>query len=310
MAQAKKMYLCSMDHHHGHTQGRVSKNIGLAFFLNLGFAAVELVGGLLTNSVAILSDAFHDAGDCVSLGVSWHLQKVSSRGRDNRYSYGYRRFSLLGALFISMVLLTGSLFIIKESIARLIAPEPAHAQGMLLLAVLGIVINGLAALRMRKGASFNERALFLHIMEDVLGWIAVLTASVIMLFVDLPVIDPLLSLAICVWVLCNVYKNLKGTLKVLLQEIPESVNMEKLETALRALDHVLQVHDLHVWTLDGEQHIMTLHAVIDSNLSMKDRQVLKASIKAVCNEFEIHHVTVEFETEAEECESEKECVIS
>ncbi|MDR0692706.1 MAG: cation diffusion facilitator family transporter [Prevotellaceae bacterium] len=296
-----------MDHHHGHTQGRISGNIDLAFFLNLGFAVIELTGGLLTNSVAILSDAFHDAGDCVSLGVSWYLQKVSGRGRDKRYSYGYRRFSLLGALFLSVVLLIGSAFIIKESIARIIAPEPAHAQGMLLLAVLGIAINGLAALRMRKGASFNERAIFVHIMEDVLGWIAVLAASVVMLLVDFPVIDPILSLAICVWVLYNVYKNLKGTLKVLLQEIPGNVDTEKLETALCALEHVLQVHDLHVWTLDGEQHIMTLHAVISGNLPASDRQALKASIKAVCDGFDIHHVTVEFETETEKCEC--ECTI-
>ncbi|MDR3184679.1 MAG: cation diffusion facilitator family transporter [Prevotellaceae bacterium] len=296
-----------MDHHHGYTQERISKNIGLAFFLNLGFAVIELVGGLLTNSVAILSDAFHDTGDCVSLGVSWYLQKVSNRGRDNRYTYGYRRFSLLGALFISVVLLIGSIFIIKESIARIITPEPAHAQGMLLLAVLGIVINGLAALQMKKGSSFNERALFLHIMEDVLGWMAVLVASVVMLFIDLPVIDPILSLAICVWVLCNAYKNLKGTLKVLLQEIPENVDVEKLETALRALDHVLQIHDLHVWTLDGRQHIMTLHVVIDGNLPEAGRQALKAAVKAVCDDFEIHHVTVEFETGAESGEC--ECVI-
>jgi cobalt-zinc-cadmium efflux system protein len=293
--------------HHEHTHGRISKNIGLAFFLNLGFAGVELLGGLLTNSVAILSDAFHDAADCVSLGVSWYLQKVSVRGRDNRYSYGYRRFSLLGALFLSMVLLFGSLFIIKESVARILTPEPAHAQGMLMLAVLGIVINGVAALRMKKGASFNERAIFLHIMEDVLGWIAVLAASVVMLFVDFPVIDPVLSLAICVWVLYNVYKNLKKTLKVLLQEIPENVDMEKLETTLRALDHVIQMHDLHVWTLDGEQHIMTLHVVIDGDLPEAGRQALKAAIKAACVEFDIHHVTVEFETEAEmeKCE----CII-
>jgi cobalt-zinc-cadmium efflux system protein len=297
-------YLCSMDHHHRRTQERISGNIGLAFFLNLCFAGIELIGGLITNSVAILSDAFHDAGDCVSLGVAWYLQKVSGRGRDSRYSYGYRRFSLLGALFISVVLLIGSVFIIKESVARLITPEPAHAQGMLILSVLGIVINGAAALRMKKGASFNERAIFLHIMEDVLGWMAVLAASVVMLFVDLPIIDPLLSLAICAWVLCNVYKNGKGTLKVFLQEIPEDVDTEKLEAALRALEHVLQIHDLHLWTLDGQQHIMTLHVVIDGNLPAEDRQALKAAIKAVCDGFEIHHVTVEFETETEteQCE--------
>jgi cobalt-zinc-cadmium efflux system protein len=288
-----------MDHHQ-HTHGEASKNIRLAFFLNVAFAAIELVGGLFTNSIAILSDAFHDLCDSISLGVSWILQKVSSRGRDRHYSYGYRRFSLLGALFLSLVLLVGSVFIIKESIGRLLAPEAADAKGMMLLAVLGIVINGMAALRMKKGLSFNERAFFLHIMEDVLGWVAVLVAGVVMMFVDFPMIDPLLSIGICVWVLSNVYKNLKGTLKVFLQEIPENVDAEKLEVALRALPQVAQLHDIHIWSLDGEQHIMTLHAVTDV-LPCEVQQQLKKAIRAVCAAFHIFHVTIELETKTEQC---------
>jgi cobalt-zinc-cadmium efflux system protein len=298
-----------MNHQHPHTQEQVAGNISLAFFLNLGFAAIELVGGLLTNSVAILSDAFHDATDCVALGVSWRLQKIAARGRNCRYSYGYRRFSLLGALFISAALLVGSAFIISESIARIAAPEPAHAPGMLALAVLGIVINGLAALRMKRGASLNERALFLHIMEDVLGWIAVLIASLVMLFVEIPVIDPILSLCICAWVVYNVCRNLRSTLRVMLQGVPGTIDVKRLGTALRAVEHVFDIHDLHLWTLDGEQHIMTLHVLIDTHLTAAERSAMTTALRAVCREFGINHVTIETETETEIDPCAEDCIL-
>jgi cobalt-zinc-cadmium efflux system protein len=289
-----------MDHHHHHTSEKSTKNIRLVFLLNIGFAVIELAGGLITNSISILSDAFHDFGDSISLGISWALQKVSKRGRDKRYSYGYRRFSLLGALFLSIVLIVGSIFIIKESIERIITPDVTDAKGMLLLAVLGITVNGFAAFKMKKAKSFNERALFLHIMEDVLGWVAVFVAGVVMLFIDVPWIDPVLSVVICVWVLSNVYKNLKGTMKVFLQEIPEDVDVEALEAAILSLPGVLHIHDMHLWTLDGEQHIMTLHVVTDLGLCT-EYEPLKKNIREICDRFEIHHVTIEFETDAEKC---------
>ncbi len=290
-------------HTHGNLRHeRASKNIGLAFFLNLIFSGIELLGGLMTNSVAILSDAMHDFGDCISLGVSWYLQRVSGKGRDDRYSYGYRRYSLLGAMFISLVLVFGSVFILKEAIERILSPQEPNAMGMLLLAVVGLLVNGAVALRMKKGSSLNERAIFLHIMEDVLGWLAVLVAGVVMLFVHLPILDPLLSIGICLWVLSNVYKNLKATLKVFLQEVPENVEVAQLLKSIKALNGVLSVHDLHIWTLDGEEHIMTLHVVTEDAVKPEEQKKLKMNIRQVCDQFNVHHATIEMETKTERCQ--------
>ena len=208
----------------------------MGFVLNLFFALVELVGGLYTGSVAILSDALHDFGDSCSLGVAWYLERLSKKGRDQNFSYGYKRFSLLGALLISIILLVGSIFVITESIERIITPSEPHAGGMFVLALFGLAVNGYAAWRMMGGSSLNERAMRVHLMEDVLGWVAVLIVSVVMYFVDLPILDPILSLCITGWVLYNVYFNLRDNLRIFLQGVPEDVDSEELVEEVLCLD--------------------------------------------------------------------------
>jgi len=269
--------------------------------MNLGFTVIEIIGGIYTNSVAIISDALHDFGDTVSLAIAWYLQKISNRGRDRYYTYGYRRFSLLGAVFISVMLIVGAVFIIKESIERLMSPDEVNARGMMYLAILGIIVNGIAVLRLRKGTSMNEKAVYLHMLEDVLGWLAVLVVSIVMMFVDAPILDPLLSIGITIWVLFNVYKNLKKTFRIFLQEVPEDVDIEKVEKALNEIRGIRSIHDLHIWSLDGENNIITLHAVIDDNSPDETQQDLKREIRNTCEQFNIQHATIEFETEGEEC---------
>jgi cobalt-zinc-cadmium efflux system protein len=275
----------------------VAKNITVAFALNLLFVFVELIGGLATNSIAILSDALHDFGDCLSLAVAWAFQKKSARKRDRKYSYGYRRFSLLGSVFLSGVLFVSSLFVLTEASKRIFSPEQVNARGMLWIALFGVAINGLAALRLKKGVTLNERAVFLHIMEDVLGWITVLVASAVMMFIHLPVLDPILSIAISLWVLYNVFGNLRKTFSIMLQAIPENVDMNKLEEKIRTLESIVSIHDLHLWSLDGESHIMTLHVVMDTN----DNEALKHKIIAAAEPFHIDHVTIEIEKPDTEC---------
>lgn len=292
-----------MGHHHSHQEtDHASKNIVIAFFLNFFFAIIELIGGLYTNSVAILSDSLHDFGDSISLGASWFLQKKSTKGRDVRFSYGYKRFSLLGALFISIVLIVSSLIIIKESSERLLDPQTVNAQGMMLLAIVGILVNGFAVIRLNKGKSLNERAVFLHMMEDVLGWITVLVVSIIMQFANVPVLDPLLSIGICLWVLINVYKNLKDTLKVMLQGTPKNVNLTGFENDIKALPHVKDLHDIHLWSLDGEHNILTLHVVTDEEVTLADLTLLKEQIRQTCSHYNIPHVTIEFDSYGCDCE--------
>ena len=292
-----------MTHNHTHShshrhEDNISKNISVAFFLNLFFVVVEVIGGLFTNSIAILSDALHDFGDCLSLAVAWAFQKKATQKRNRKYTYGYKRFSLLGSIFLSGVLFVSSVFVLYEAGKRALDPQEVNARGMLWIAIAGVLINGAAALRLKKGSSLNERAVFLHIMEDVLGWIAVFIVSIVMLFVNLPVLDPILSIVISLWVLTNVFRNMRDTLRIMLQATPDTVSIEDLEKKLDAIEDVISVHDLHLWTMDGESHIMTLHVV--SNTINPER--LKRHIIDMAKPFHIDHVTIEIEKPDTACQ--------
>lgn len=287
-------------HGHAHAHGAVG-NIKVAFFLNLLFTLIEIAGGIFTNSVAILSDALHDLGDSLSLGLAWYFQKLSAKNRDATFSYGYRRFSLLGAVINSLVLVIGSVFVLQEAIPRLLNPQAPDARGMLGLAVLGVAFNGAAMLRLKKGHSLNERAISLHLLEDVLGWVAVLVASVVMLFADVPVLDPALSVLITLYVLFNVYRNLRDSFRILLQAVPENVRIEQVRARIAALAHVTDIHDIHLWTLDGEYNILTIHLRLREVEHFTQAVLVKERVKKALADLPIQHITVEIEGETDEC---------
>jgi cobalt-zinc-cadmium efflux system protein len=292
-------------HQHNH-QSR--KNISIAFFLNFGFTLIEFAGGLLTNSVAILSDALHDLGDSISLGLAWYLEKVSRKKSDENYTYGYKRFSLLGAIANAIILTIGSVFIMLETIPRLINPQPADAKGMFLLAILGILVNGAAVWRLKRGNSLNEKVVSLHLWEDVLGWAAILIGSVIMYFFDIPIIDPILSLAISVYILWHVVKNIRLSLRIILQGSPYEVKPEFIRNITMQMPEVDSVHDIHTWTIDGNYHVVTLHIVLNKALAMDELAKLKSAIRNKLHDsLEISHITIEFETSDEQCSLEECC---
>ena len=286
------------NHHHSHES---DKNIGLAFFLNLSFTIIELIGGALTNSIAIMSDAVHDFGDSLSLALAWYFQRKSKKGSTHQYTYGYKRFSLLGAIITSTVLVVGSIYILSEAIPRLISPQETNAGGMFMLAVLGIIINGIAVLRTRKAVSINERVVSLHLLEDVLGWAAVLIGSAIMYFTNLTIIDPILSIAIAFFVLFNVIKNIRQILPILLQGSPVDIEREHIIVQLKNFDQIKNIHDLHIWSLDEAYNVLTVHITLKESMSMEKLVELKAGIRTVLKEEEIQHATIEFETPDESC---------
>lgn len=300
-----------MAHHHHHHQHVApgepgsARNIVVAFWLNTFFALLEIAGGLYTNSMAILSDAVHDLGDSLSLGFAYYFQKKSQKKRDQDYTYGYRRFSLLGAFINSLILIVGSVFIIRESVVRLFAPEQPDTHGMILLSVFGIVVNGYAMLRLRKGGSINEKVVALHFVEDVLGWIAVLIGSVVMTFADVPILDPILSILIAGYILYNVFVNLRSTLRIVLQGKPESVDEGRVRERILAINGVIDLHDLHFWTLDGVYNVMTLHVVVDADQSVEQRERIKRAVKHELKHLDIQHTTVEIESEGEHCKSDQ-----
>lgn len=288
-------------HHHTPTDTGGPGNIATAFWINTGFAILEIAGGFYTNSVAILSDAVHDFGDSLSLGLAWYFHRKARQKGDERFNYGYRRFSLLGAFVNSFILVISSVFIIRESAVRLFEPEPPDARGMLILALIGIGVNGYALLRLRRGNSINERVVALHFIEDVLGWVAVLIGSIVMTFADVPVLDPVLSLVIAGYILFNVYKNLKATFRILLQGRPESVDEDQIRKKILAIPGVKDLHDLHFWTMDGQYNVMTLHVVVDEHQSVDQREKIKKEVKHELQHLEVQHSTVEIESENAHC---------
>lgn len=291
-------------HHHGHSHGHhgAVKNIKIAFFLNFGFTILEIFGGLYTNSVAILTDALHDLGDSLSLGLSWFLEKYSAKERDKSYSYGYARFSVLGAFINSSILVVGSVLIMFETIPRLMSPEETNAPGMVFFAVVGILANGAAVLRLKKGTTLNERVVAIHLLEDVLGWTAILIGSIVMLFVDVPILDPIMSLAILGFVLFNVFRSLRASLRIFLQGTPQTVNLPQVRTDLLQIEGVLDVHDLHLWTLDGEFNVASLHLTIPAGADLTFAQSIKKEARHILRHAHIEHATIEVEPEGADCE--------
>lgn len=288
-------------HHHGHHHhGHGVKNLKVAFFLNLFFTLIEIAGGIYTNSLAILSDALHDLGDSLGIGLSWYFQKLSNKEGDATYTYGYKRFSLLGAIINAVVLLVGSIFILKEAIPQLFNPGETDAQGMLYLAIFGVIVNGAAMIRLKKGTSINEKVISLHLLEDVLGWVAVLIGSLVMMYFEAPWIDPLLSVLIALFILFNVFKNLKRSLTIVLQATPQELDVSGIHQKLKSIPQIRDVHDCHIWSMDGEYHVLSTHLVLNGDYTLEEMAEIKAEVKDMLKE-EVQHVTIEFEGPHEEC---------
>ena len=292
-------------HHHEHHHHHATDSIKVAFWLNLFFTIIEIVGGFYTNSIAIISDALHDLGDSFALGLAWYFQKLSQRGRDRKFSYGYGRFSTLAAMINSGLLLAGSIYVISVAIPRLIHPQETYATGMIWLAVVGLLVNGIAAYRLSSGSSLNERAARLHLLEDVLGWAAVLVGSVIIKLTGWTILDPILSLGISAWVLFNVYRNIRAGLKIFLQGVPEDEAINEIKDLLVAQANVVDVHDVHLWSMDGEYKILTLHVVVCPLLNLDEHIALKHSLKELLTSNGYNHVTLEVEKQGEDCCQEK-----
>lgn len=288
-----------MGHNHSHEHHGSEKNLKVAFFLNLAFTILEFIGGMYVNSVAIISDAVHDLGDSLSLGTSWYLQRKSRSGANERYSFGYRRFSLLGALINSVILVAGSIYVIYEAINRLFDPQHSDAQGMIIFALIGVVVNGYAAFRLSKGSSLNEKVVSWHLLEDVLGWVAVLIVAIILYFEDNHYLDPALSLLISLYILYNVVRRLRDTLHIFLQGVPAEINLEKIKTELRSLPHVTGVHHIHLWSLEGEHHVFTAHIKLQDIHTTEELKAVKELIRKKLGPYNFDHCTLQTELDDE-----------
>ena len=282
---------------------KTEKRILLAFLLNLIFSVFELFGGFITGSISILSDALHDFGDAVSIGLSYFFEKKSLKAPDSIYTYGYRRYSVLGGFLTSLILCCGSVVVIYNAILRIINPISIKHNDMIIFAVFGVIINIAAAFFTHHGESINQKAVNLHMLEDALGWIVVLIGAIVIKYTGFVIIDPIMSIAVALFILVNAIKMLKDILYLFLLRIPDGVSVDEIKSHVLDIDGIKDIHHIHIWSIDGQSIYATLHVQTD-----EDPSLIKHLIKEELAEHGIIHTTVELESSDEDC-TEKTCVI-
>ncbi len=270
------------------------RRILYAVLFNISLTILEIIGGFWTNSLAILSDALHDFGDSIALGSSWVLERKAKKIPDKVRTYGYQRLSLFSALFSALVLVAGSLIIFFQSIPRFFNPQLVDASGMFGLAIVGILLNGFGVILLKKGQSLNEKVLSWHLLEDVLGWIAILFGSIGIYFWDLYILDPIMTLGLTIFILYNVLKNLRETVNILLQGVPGHISLVEVKKDLLDIKEILGIHDVHIWSLEGETDIFTGHLIIETE-DFETPDKIRNQIKMVLLRHHIEHSTIELE---------------
>lgn len=280
-----------IDVHHHHR--KAGENLAFVFFMNLAFNIIVIVGGLATNSMAILADFIHDFSDTISIALAWILEKVAQRDSTDSYSYGYQRFSILGAVIISIFVIIMALVILQEAIPRLFAPEEVDAGGMLLVAIGGLIFKSLSVHRLRKGETFNEKAILFHQLGDVFEWVAILILSLVLMFWDKAAyLDPFVSVGIALWLIFNLGRNLYRSVEVLLQKTPNHFDVDEFKSGILKIENVNGIDDFHVWSLDGIDSVLTLKVAVDDSAS-QDR--IKKEIYSIASKYHIVDITVEFD---------------
>ena len=280
------------------------KNILIAFILNFLFSIFEFIGGTITNSVAVISDSIHDLGDSLSIGISYFLEKKSKKKPDHKFTFGYKRYSVIGSVITTLILLVGSILVIYNAILRIITPQEINYNGMIIFAAVGLVVNFLAAYFTKEGDSLNQKAVNLHMLEDVLGWAVVLVGAIVMRFTDFYLLDPILSIGVAVFIFIHALGGLKEAIDLFLEKTPKGIDIHHLEEHLCEVEGVCEVHHIHVWSMDGISNIATLHVVYDG-----DPIKVKEAVREELKEHHIKHSTIELETKGEDCEC-KCCKVS
>lgn len=278
---------------------KTERNIFIAFLLNLSFSVFEFFGGIITGSVAIISDAVHDIGDAASIGASYFLERKSKKQPDEIYTYGYTRYSVIGSVITTLILLVGSAAVIYNAIIRIINPTDINYNGMIIFAIVGVVVNLAAAFFTREGDSLNQKAVNLHMLEDVLGWIVVLIGAVVMRFTDIRIIDPIMSIGVALFIFINAIRNLKDAVDLFLEKAPENVDIGEIKEHISEIEGVLNVHHIHIWSMDGHNNFATMHIVTNA-----DHHKVKDAVREELKEHGIGHATLELEAEGEHCHNE------
>ena len=270
---------------------KTDKNILIAFILNITFAILEIIGGLITNSISIISGSVHDITDSFSIAFSYLLERKSRHKPNYKYTYGYIRYSVLSAFITTIILILGSLLVIYNAIIRLINPIIINYDGMIIISLIGILFNFLAVKKTKGGHSLNQEAVNLHLLQDVLSWIVVLLGATIIKITKINYIDSIMSLIISIYIIFHALKHLKMVLDLFLEKTPNNINIRKIKKDLLEKQNIIDINNIHVWSIDGHDNYATLHVVINDDEVEEIEKVIKEYLKKE----NISHTTIEIE---------------
>ncbi len=281
------------DHSHNHFQIIDTKLIRYTLYINLSFAILELFLALYTNSIALYSNMIHDFGDSIILLSTIFIEQFSFRGRNERYTYGYRRFSLIGAIVNTVILLIGSIVIIDSAINRLMHPEIIKMDILIYVGIIGIFVNLIGVHYLKRSDSPVNRSLKTNLQMDVYNWLTLFIAAIIMSVFNIGAIDAVLSIIIAVIMMISVIKQFKEIFHIIMQSVPQNIDIKEINTIIMSFKGVVDCHDLHIWTLDGEDYITSFHLVVDNKMNIVEIMDLKEEIKLELEKYHLNHTTIE-----------------
>ncbi len=292
-----------MSHHqHHHHKGEInSKNLLFAIILNFVITAAEIVGGLLSNSLALLSDALHNLSDGVAILIAYIANRISKRSSNERRTFGYKRIEILAAFFNAIILLVIIIYLFYEAVLRFYNPEPIKGLIMFVVATIGLLANLLAVFLLKKDAkiNLNIRSAYLHLLGDTLSSVAVIIGGILIYFFEIFWIDPLITILIGIYIIKETWSILRETIDILMQGTPHGINIKKVQDSLEALEYIENIHHLHIWSLSDQQVHFECHIDLKEDLQVSRTDHILREIERLLGErFHINHVTIQFEYNA------------
>ena len=284
---------------HDHSHGANKKALLISFIITTVYMIIEAIGGFLTNSLALLSDAGHMLSDSVSLGVGVLAFVMGEKVANYSKTYGYKRFEILAALFNGVTLVLIALYIFYEAYKRFIEPPEVASVGMLTIGIIGLFVNIVVAWMLMRGDTehnLNLRAAFLHVLGDLLGSVGAIIAALLIMFFNWGWADPLASVIVAVLVLISGWRVAKDSVHVLMEGTPKNINFEEIAETIQSTGEIEDIHDLHVWSITSGQNALSCHAVVTQNLTIQDCQHLLKRVEEQLREKGIGHVTIQIES--------------
>ena len=290
-----------MSHEHNHTHGANKKTLMISFIIITGYMIIEAIGGILTNSLALLADAGHMLSDSISLGVGLLAFILGEKAADYSKTYGYKRFEILAAVFNGVTLVLIAIYIFYEAYQRFTDPPEVASTGMLIIATIGLLVNILVAWILMRGGdtkeNLNIRAAFLHVIGDLLGSVGAIIAALMILFFNWGWADPLASVIVAVLVLISGWRVTKDAVHVLMEGTPKNVEIDAVIKTIESIPGVNNMHDLHVWSITSGQNALSCHVVVDGTISIQESQEILRTIEDELEDENIGHATIQMMSE-------------